>query len=98
MSRERMLKTFTNLVGIDSVSKDEGALHQFLKEKLTALGMLVTEDQSRVKTGLGSDNLLAVHDGGKNRQALFFSCHTDTVTPGQGICMTRKKWEALFKR
>ena len=90
MSRERTLETFTSLVGIDSVSKDEGTLHQFLKEKLTELGMLVTEDQSMVKTGLGSDNLLAVHDGGQNRQALFFSCHTDTVTPGQGIQVIEK--------
>lgn len=90
MSRNRMVRSFTNLVGIDSVSKDEGKIHQYLKEELTAIGMTVKEDQSMKETGLGSNNLLAVYDGGQNQKSLFFSCHTDTVTPGVGIEVIEK--------
>lgn len=91
MSRKRMVDTFTSLVEIDSVSKDEGRIHQYLKEHLTAMGMVVTEDQSMEKTGLGANNLLAVYEGSQNRQSLFFSCHTDTVTPGTGIEVVEEK-------
>ncbi|MHC5268305.1 M20/M25/M40 family metallo-hydrolase [Enterococcus sp. LJL98] len=85
MSKERMVTLFTELVQISSESKNEGRFHEYLKEQLQGLGLQVSEDKSMEKTGLGGNNLLAVHEGTQNQQTIFFSCHTDTVAPGVGI-------------
>lgn len=91
MSTNRMVEMFTNLVEIDSVSKNEGRFHQYLKEKLTEIGMDVTEDQTMNETGLGGNNIIASYIGEGNQQPIFFSCHTDTVTPGNGIEVIEKE-------
>lgn len=85
MSQERLINTFIDLVKIDSESKKEGPFQDFLKEKFTMLGLEVIEDQSMEKTGLGANNLLCRLSGTVTAKPIFFSCHVDTVVPGEGI-------------
>ncbi|NLM67765.1 MAG: M20/M25/M40 family metallo-hydrolase [Enterococcus sp.] len=90
MSKARMVETFTKLVQIDSVSRNEGAVHEHLHNILSSIGMEVAEDSSKETTGLGGNNIIATYYGKTNQQPLFFSCHTDTVTPGVGIEVVEK--------
>lgn len=85
MGRDRLVETFSTIVGIDSVSKNEGKIHEHLIQVFESLGLEVTEDQSKKQTGLGGNNIIATLYGTKKVKPLFFSCHTDTVTPGIGI-------------
>ncbi|MDT2659169.1 M20/M25/M40 family metallo-hydrolase [Enterococcus hulanensis] len=86
MNTNRLVKTFIELVQIDSESRNEGEIHAYLKKKFMKLGMEIVEDASKEITGLGSNNLIVRHHGkDRNKLPLFFSCHTDTVSPGMGI-------------
>ena len=39
MNKERLVKTFTDLVALDSPSFDEQAVCRYIQERLTALGV-----------------------------------------------------------
>lgn len=91
MSKRRMVETFTKLVQIDSVSRNEGPIHAYLHDLFSTIGLEVTEDNSKEATGLGGNNIIATYYGKTNQQSLFFSCHTDTVTPGVGIEVVEKE-------
>jgi tripeptide aminopeptidase len=91
MSKRRMVETFTKLVQIDSVSRNEGPIHAYLHDLFSTIGLEVTEDNSKEATGLGGNNIIATYYGKTNQQPLFFSCHTDTVTPGVGIEVVEKE-------
>lgn len=90
MSRERMVEIFTQLVEIDSISRNEAEVHKHLHKLLSSIGMEVTEDNSKKTTGLSANNIIATYHGKTKQQPLFFSCHTDTVTPGTGIEVVEK--------
>ena len=51
MNKERLVKTFTDLVALDSPSFDEQAVCRYIQERLTALGVQVEEDDSAAATG-----------------------------------------------
>lgn len=91
MSKTRLVETFTKLVQIDSVSRNEGAIHAYLHELFSTIGLEVTEDNSKEATGLGGNNIIATYCGKTKQEPLFFSCHTDTVTPGVGIEVVEKE-------
>ena len=44
MNKERLVKTFTDLVALDSPSFDEQAVCRYIKERLTALGVQADVD------------------------------------------------------
>lgn len=90
MSKARLVKTFEELVTIDSVSGNEEKIHALLKEKFLSFGMDIKEDQSMETTGLGANNLIATLKGDSEKEPLMFSSHTDTVTPGNGIQVIEK--------
>ncbi|MCB5952794.1 M20/M25/M40 family metallo-hydrolase [Enterococcus sp. BWT-B8] len=90
MSTSRLVRTFEELVTIDSVSGNEAKVHEFLKKKFVSFGMTVTEDESMESTGLGANNMIATLKGAVGKEPLMFSSHTDTVTPGNGIEMIEK--------
>lgn len=90
MNKQRLIDTFTELVEVDSVSGKEGAFVQLLSQKLSTLGLVVIEDDSMTTTKLGSNNLIAKHKGNLDKQPIFFSCHVDTVEPGEGIKVIEK--------
>lgn len=53
MNKERLVKTFTDLVALDSPSFDEQAVCRYIQERLTALGVQVAEDDSAAATQAG---------------------------------------------
>jgi len=86
VNQARVVEEFLELVQIDSESKNEAEIAKVLKEKLEALGLDVYEDDTKAQTGLGSGNLIARLKGTvEAADPILFSCHFDTVTPGNGI-------------
>ncbi|WP_431088191.1 tripeptidase T [Paenibacillus sp. 8b26] len=85
--KERIVQEFMELVQVDSETKHEQEISRVLKEKFNTLGLEVTEDDSRERTGHGSGNLIVTWkaEGAEQAPKLFFTCHMDTVTPGKGI-------------
>ena len=74
IDRERLVKTFLELVTIDSPSHHEDEIAEDLTRRLDALGLDVETD--------GYGNVIA-SDGGEN--PLLLSAHMDTVEPGRGV-------------
>lgn len=88
MTEERIIREFIELVQVDSETKHEQEIAQVLKRKFTELGFQVEEDDSAALTGHGAGNLictLPATPGKVNSPKLLFTCHMDTVTPGNGI-------------
>lgn len=85
--KDRIVQEFMELVQVDSETKHEQEISRVLKEKFNALGLEVMEDDSRERTGHGSGNLIVTWkaEGVEQAPKLFFTCHMDTVTPGNGI-------------
>ena len=74
IDRERLVKTFCDLVQIDSPSGEEETVAQELAHRLEALGLTAARD--------GYGNVVA-SDG--RPEPLLLSAHMDTVEPGRGI-------------
>ena len=74
IDRERLVKTFCELVRIDSPSGEEEATAIDLLKRLEALGLSAARDDY--------GNVIA-SDGGSD--PLLLSAHMDTVEPGRGI-------------
>lgn len=74
INRDRLVKTFCDLVSIDSPSGEEDEIAAELMHRLEALGLNVTCDNY--------GNVIA-NDGRAN--PLMLSAHMDTVEPGRGI-------------
>ena len=72
-------------VRIDSESRHEGAMAARVAEDLKAIGCRVWQDNSQEKTGSETGNLYAVLPGNAEGEAILFSSHMDTVTPGVGV-------------
>lgn len=81
----RLIKTFIELVSVDSESRNEGKFHELLKSKFSELGLQGYEDSTMKETKLGGNNLLFTLEGTMKGTPIFFSSHTDTVAPGIGI-------------
>ena len=87
INTERLLEEFKTLVSFDAESFHEAQIKEYLKEKLTALELTVTEDDAAEKLLSGAEgagNLLAQLPGKEEGTPLLFSSHMDTVAPGQG--------------
>lgn len=86
MNKERLLETFFELVQIDSETKNERVIADFLIHKLKELGFEVIEDDSAKRSGHGAGNLIASMKGTVPKaDPIYFTCHMDTVVPGKGI-------------
>ena len=86
VNKDRLVNEFIELVQVDSESKNEAEIAGVLKEKLETLGLVAYEDDTKEKTGLGSGNIIATLKGTHpSADPILFSCHFDTVTPGNGI-------------
>lgn len=88
IAKDRLVKEFMELVQVDSETKHEQEISKVLKQKFTALGLSIDEDDAAAKTGHGANNLfakLAASEGVTDAPPIFFTCHMDTVTPGNGI-------------
>lgn len=74
INRDRLVKTFTDLVQIDSPSGEEEAVAVEFVRRLVALGLIVERDDY--------GNIISSVDGD---EPLLLSAHMDTVEPGRGI-------------
>jgi len=84
VNRERMVNEFLELVGIDSLTKNERKMADTLKQKLTEMGYEVTEDNAGEKIGSGTGNIICTVKGSKTVPAVMLAAHMDTVQPGTG--------------
>lgn len=73
------------VVQIDSETKNEANIQAYLKKEFAALGLQVNEDNTMGETGFGANNLICTLTGDPESEPFFFSCHMDTVTPGENI-------------
>ncbi|PRX26948.1 tripeptide aminopeptidase [Orenia metallireducens] len=85
MNQERIIKQFLELVQIDSISKEEGKVADYLVGVLEELGLEVTRDDAGKKVGGETGNIIAKLAGDATKPKLLLSAHMDTVTPGRGI-------------
>lgn len=90
VNRERLAATFTQLCEIDSPSRKEELICKQLQSIFGEMGALeIIEDDSAVQTGSECGNLIIRFDGSLDREAIFFSCHMDTVQPAEGVRVKR---------
>ena len=80
VNRERLIKTFTDLVKISSPSWKESEVINYIVKTLKP--MKITAEKIPCD---GSYNLLVRIDGNEDRKPALFSCHTDTVVPCENI-------------
>lgn len=92
VNRDRLAQHFTNLCEIDSPSRNELNVCQYLRSCLETLGAdEILEDSSAEKTGSNSNNLIVRFNGDGNwDNGIFFSTHMDTVEPGVGVQVHRE--------
>jgi len=90
IDRERLAKTFVELCEIDSPSRQERRVADYLKRLFEELGAdSVVEDNSSGHTGADCGNLIIRFAGNMVKEPLFFACHMDTVEPGVGVKVLR---------
>ncbi|MBS1261875.1 MAG: Peptidase T [Calditrichaeota bacterium] len=82
---KELLDDFLTMVQIDSHSRDERAMADWLTEELRSLGCTVEEDDAGEKVGGNAGNLRVTLKGNTGAPPLLFSSHMDTVKPGEGI-------------
>ena len=83
---DRLIRTFMDLVKIDSLSKEEAAVAEYLTQALKPLGVEIWQDDAGKKISGNCGNLHVRMKGTvPNVPAILFSAHLDTVTPGKGI-------------
>ncbi|NOU78768.1 M20/M25/M40 family metallo-hydrolase [Paenibacillus sp. LMG 31459] len=87
ISQDRLINEFMELVRINSETRNERRIADVLKEKFSTLGLTAVEDDSQERTGHGAGNLFVTWpaDSGVSAPKLLFTCHMDTVVPGQNI-------------
>ncbi len=84
INRTRLIKEFCGLVSIDSPSFGERRMGDYVKNRLTTLGLYVTEDKAAHILGGNCGNILGFLDGTINAPPLLFDVHMDTVEPSRG--------------
>lgn len=86
VSRDRLAELFLELVQIDSVSRNERMLAEYLTSRLEELGFAVYEDEAGRAIGGSAGNLVA-HLPGKvdGAGSILFCAHMDTVEPGRRV-------------
>jgi len=90
INRERLAETFVNLCEIDSPSRQERRIADYLKGLCEELGAdSVVEDNSAARTGADCGNLIVRFAGTVVKEPVFFACHMDTVEPGIGVKVLR---------
>lgn len=83
VSRERLAESFLELVRIDSVSRQERDVADYLKSRLRELGCTVEEDDAARAINGSAGNLIARFPG--KGPAILLGAHMDTVEPGRRI-------------
>lgn len=77
MNKMRLVRSFIELVKIDSESGHEDRIARIISSKLKKLGLRVKRDNK--------GNLIALLEGDKRARTLLFNAHMDTVVPGKNV-------------
>ena len=85
IQESRLLETVLELVQLDSESRNERAVADYVKQKLKTLGYMVKEDDADTYTGGNAGNVIAYHAGSGTGKSVLFCAHMDTVAPGNGV-------------
>lgn len=85
IDRERLAQTFSRLVRIDSVSKEEKAISKVLCDILTSMGATVSQDDAGERIGGQTGNIIAKFKGTVAVSPMLLNAHMDTVEPGRGV-------------
>lgn len=88
VNEQRLVALFLELVQIDSETKHEAAICADLTKRFSELGLQVFEDDTQHITKHGAGNLIITMDasaGMEHVAPIYFTCHMDTVVPGNGI-------------
>lgn len=86
LNTDRLVKTFLDLVQIDSPSKQEADVADYLEKILAPLGVRTFRDDAGTKIGGNCGNLHVQMDAkGANCPGLLFSAHMDCVMPCIGV-------------
>lgn len=81
-NKNRVRNLFLDLVRINSPSKQERGIADYVKAKLSDLGFRVEEDDTGSKINGSAGNVIAFKKGNAvGARAIFFCCHMDTVEP-----------------
>lgn len=88
INKDRLIEEFIHLVSFDSESYEEVQIAEYLKKKLLALGLEVSEDNTKeIFKDRGysnsASNIYAKLAGYEGSQPILFSSHMDTVKPGK---------------
>lgn len=85
VNEDRLVSRFLELIKINSETRHEALIQEYLKKEFSLLGLTVEEDQTSGETGFGANNLICTLNGNPEIEPFFFSCHMDTVAPGNEI-------------
>ncbi len=87
INQERLARTFIQLCEIDSPSRREKAVADYLRRTFHDLGAeKILEDKSAEQTGSQCGNLIISIAGTRPEQeTILLACHMDTVEPGCGV-------------
>jgi len=86
VNTDRMVRTFLDLVQIDSPSKQEALVADYLEKALAPLGVDMRRDDAGTKIGGNCGNLHVRMAGHKSSApVLLFSAHMDNVMPCLGV-------------
>ncbi len=91
VNKERLLKEFFILSGINAHSFEEREKADYLKSRLLELGFEVEEDNAGKFYNGNAGNLYAYKKGTMQGEPLLLSAHMDTVAPGNGIKPSMKE-------
>ncbi len=82
INKERIQKTFIELVQINSPSKHERGVADYLKPRLERLGFKVEEDDTGSRIDGDTGNIIAFKQGTvAGAKSIFLGAHMDTVEP-----------------
>ncbi len=84
IDQDKLVDLFLQLVRINATSRQEKPVVDFLKQRLTALGVSVYEDHAGAQIGGNAGNLLVSLNGDRPAE-LFLCAHTDTVRPTEHL-------------
>lgn len=90
INKQRALDTFMEIVQIDSVSKQERQMADYLIQHFTGLGYEVTEDlksKAAVEGATAGNVIVKIPGTGEKAEqpAILLCAHMDTVEPGNGV-------------
>lgn len=85
LNEKRVIDQFLELVQIDSPSKNERKVADYLKAKLAEMGLEVYEDEAGHALGGNTGNVIGFLKGNQQARPVMFCAHMDTVVSNQGV-------------